>query len=358
MNAPDRHDREPFAPQRENRALGLRERLDSLQAWLTDTGIPYREDFPLAKLSQIKCGGTPRVLVTPLDTAQLQALVQHLDQENIPRFVIGNLSNLLVRSGAILTVMISLKNMRETVFGEHDVRVDAGALIPAFARQMESKGYSGFGGLYGVPASVGGAIFMNASCYGDETSRHLIDVTCLDQHGQLCTLPKSALGFGWRHSAFHEHLRAHTIVSARFALVPSPTGGQGKLQSTEAEINRRTYQERTHPNLGSLFATRNIYGDLAACFPIYRALWIGARLAVRLMPGDRHHNAARLFAAVTRWYFDIRDTPLVGLSPKTVNCVINLGEAQADNIIDFVKQVRDKMHGRLPFEIEILEHVE
>lgn len=297
------------------------------------------------------------MLVTPQDIAQLQTLIQHLDQEDIPRFVIGNLSNLLVRSGEILTVMLSLKNLRETVFSEQDVRVDAGVLIPAFARLMESKGYGGFSGLYGVPASVGGAIFMNASCYGDETSRHLIDVTCLDERGQLCTLPKSALGFGWRHSAFHEHLRAYTIVSARFTLIPNPAGGQDKLQSTEAEINRRTYQERAHPNLGSLFATRNIYGDLAASFPLYRALYLAGRLAARLVPGNRHHNAAKLFTAMTRWYFDIQDTPLVGLSPKTVNCVINRGDAQANDIIEFVKQVRTKMRDRLPFEIEILEDI-
>jgi UDP-N-acetylmuramate dehydrogenase len=335
----------------------LRSRLDALQGWLTEADIPFREEFPLAKLSQIKCGGTPRLLVTPQDTGQLQTLIQHLDQENIPRFVIGNLSNLLVRGGEILTVMISLKNLRETVFGDTDVRVDAGVLVPAFARIMESKGYGGFSGLYGVPASVGGAIFMNASCYGDETSRHLIDVTCLDERGRLCTLPKSALGFGWRHSAFHEHLRAHTIVSARFALVPNPRGSQDKLQSTEAEINRRTYQERTHPNLGSLFATRNIYGDLAASFPLYRALYLGARLTARLMPGDRHHNVARLSIAMTRRYFRIKDTTQVGLSPKTVNCVINRGDAQANDIIDFVKQVRRRMRDRLPFEIEILEDI-
>lgn len=291
----------------------------------------------------------------PQNLTQLQALIQFLDQHDIPRFVIGNLSNLLIRSGEIQTVMISLKNMREVVFGERDVRVDAGALIPAFARLMENRGYSGFSGLYGVPASLGGAVFMNASCYGDETSRHLLDVTCLDEHGRLCTLPKETLRFGWRHSAFHDELRRYTIVCARFALVSNPSGGQEKLQSTEAEINRRTYQESEYPNLGSLFATRNIYGDLARNFMLYRLLSACSRLLVRLMPGDRHSNAAKLFVGLTRAYFHIKDIPHVGLSPKTINCVVNRGGAQADEIISFVKQVRAKMRNRLRFEIEILE---
>jgi len=293
----------------------------------------------------------------PKDLLQLQAIVQYLDQQNIPRFIIGNLSNLLVRSGEIQTVMISLKSMRDVVFGEKDVRVDAGALLPAFSRQMETKGLSGFSGLYGVPASMGGAVFMNASCYGDETSRYLLDVTCLDASGRLCTFPKDALRFGWRHSAFHDELRHHTIVSARFELVPNPSGGQEKLQSTEAQINRRTYQEADYPNLGSLFATRNIYGELAGAFPIYRALYAAVRLTARFIPGDRHRNVARLSIALTRWYFQIRDTRTVGLSPRTMNCVINRGDAEADEVIRFIKQVRAKMHNCLPFEIEILEDV-
>lgn len=329
--------------------------LDLLQDWLVVSAIPFRKDFPLAKLSQIKCGGIPRFLVMPQNLEQLQVLIQFLDQHDLPRFVIGNLSNLLIRSGEIQTVMISLRNMREVVFGENDVRVDAGALIPTFARLMESKGFTGFSGLYGVPASLGGAVFMNASCYGDETSRYLIDVTCLDEHGHLCTLPKEALRFGWRHSAFHDELRRYTIVGARFALVSNPSGGQEKLQTTEAEINRRTYQESKYPNLGSLFATRNIYGDLARHFVLYRLLYTCSKLMVRLMSGDRHSNAAKLLVALTRAYFHIEDTPQVGLSPKTINCVVNRGSAQADEIINFVKQVRSKMGNRLRFEIEILE---
>ena len=335
----------------------LGSRLENLHAWLIRADIPFRKDFPLAKLSQIKCGGVPKLLVMPHNIIQLQELIKHLDEQCIPRFVIGNLSNLLVRSGPIQTVIVSLKNMREIIFGDGDVRVDAGVLIPTFARLMNEKGYSGYAGLYGVPASVGGAIFMNASCYGDEISRYLIEVVCLDEHGQLCTLRKNDLGFDWRYSIFHGALRRYTIVGARFALIFNPEGVKERLQASEAEVNRRTYQERENPNLGSLFATRNIYGALAARFRVYHLLFVCIRLIARLMRGDVHRNAAILSIALTRWYFHIKDTPFVGLSPKTINCVINLGGADADDIIKFVKQVRSKMQDCLPFEIEILDQI-
>lgn len=329
--------------------------LDCLEIWLSKSKIYFRRDFSLAKLSQIKCGGIPRLLVMPKNLIELQILIDYLETHKIPRVIIGNLSNLLIRSGDIKTVMISLKQMKEIVFGTNDVKVDAGVLIPSLARLMESKGYSGFSGLYGVPATLGGAVFMNASCYGDETALYLIDVTCLNNRGHLCTLPKKELNFGWRYSAFHDDLRNYTIVGARFALISNPSGSQEKLKLSAAEINRRTYQESEYPNLGSLFATRNIYMDLARDSVLYNFLYICVKVLLRVMPGERNLNAAILFVSLTRAFFQIKNHERIALSSKTINCVVNLGGAQADEIICYVKQVRAKMGNRLPFEIEILE---
>lgn len=329
----------------------------SLQHWLGAQQIPFRANFPLGKISQIKAGGTPRLLVQPESVLQLRRLLEHLSAHALPYLVIGNLSNLLVRSGEIETVVISLKELREIVFSADSVSVGAGALLPIVARAMQAEGYAGFSGLYGVPGSIGGAIFMNASCYGDATSDHLIDVRCLDPLGREHVLRKEELGFGWRHSAFQDRLRHLLIVSARFALTPQQTSSE-KLQSTQAQVNRLTYQESTYPNLGSLFATRDLYGDLARHFGVYRMLYALVRIVSRLLPGDRHANFARLAVGVTRRYFRIRDTARVGLSARTVNCVVNRGGAEADDIIAFVRSVQDKLGHRVALEVEILDEVQ
>jgi UDP-N-acetylmuramate dehydrogenase len=328
-----------------------------LSLWFAAAGIPFRENFSLAKISQIKAGGTSRWLVQPVDVLQLRAVLEHFKQHSIDWIVIGNLSNLLIRSGEVRTPVISLKEFREIRFHEDHVCVGAGVLLPVLAREMEAKGYAGFSGLYGVPGSIGGGIFMNASCYGNAVSEHLLEVTCIDPQGAVREFKCDELGFAWRSSAFHDSLRHYIIVEARFALVKSKVRID-KLKLTEAQLNRSAYQESRYPNLGSLFATRNIYAEIASHFPLYHALLLCSRIAVRFMPGDRHVNYARLATSMTRLYFGIRDTDKVGLSEKTINCVVNKGGAESDEIVDFVRDVQGKLRNCVPLEIEIVEKIE
>ncbi|WP_169449837.1 FAD-binding protein [Paludibacterium yongneupense] len=325
--------------------------------WLSDAGIPFRENFSLARISQIKAGGTPRLFVQPQNMSLLCRFLAYLKQHSIGWIVIGNLSNLLIRSGELNTIVISLKEFRDIDFMDGYVCVGAGVLLPVLAREMETKGYAGFSGLYGVPGSIGGGIFMNASCYGNAVSDYLIDVTFLTEDGDIRVLKRDELSFSWRKSAFHDRFRRCIIVEARFSLIKNEMAVD-KLKLTDAHVNRSLYQESAFPNLGSLFATRNIYGEIASHFPVYRALLLCIRIVLHLMPGDRHANFARLATSMTRWYFDIRDTDKVGLSGKTINCVINKGGAEADEIVGFVRNLQGKLQNCVPLEIEIIDRIE
>lgn len=330
----------------------------SLITWLQEKEIPFQERVDIARLSQIKAGGAFLVLVKPATEAQLAALLQVLAERALPYKVIGNLSNVLFRDGEIRTVVISTRNLRALSFENNGMVVaEAGVMLPTLARRLVQAGYKGFAGLIGVPASVGGAVFMNASCYGDATSDYLVNVRCLDRVGKVYVLNTIDLNFDWRHSAFHDRLAGFIIIAVRFR--PVLGNPETEIQREEAiKVHRRIYQENSLPNLGSTFGTTNIYGDIAKNFPVYKAGLMMVKVLTRVAGGDRHHRFASLARWFTKAYFHLKGTPTIDFSNSTFNCVVNRGGANADEIIEFVLTVHKAIHKCVPLENELLKDIE
>lgn len=333
------------------------ENLLKLTEWLFENGIPFQEKVEIARLSQIKAGGVFRLLVKPETERQIVILLQELASRTLPYKVIGNLSNVLFRDGEIRTVAISTRGLRTLVFEENGtVTADTGVMLPTLARKLIQAGNKGFAGLIGVPASVGGAVFMNASCYGDAASDYLVDVRCLDRDGNAHVFAAADLDFSWRHSAFHERLAGYIIIAARFMPV---SGNQETETRREEEIkaHRRTYQENNFPNLGSTFATKNIYGDIARNFLGYRVGLILVKVMTRIIGGG-HHRFAALARQFTKAYFHLKGSSAIDFSDATFNCVVNRGGAKADEIIEFVLTAHKAINKCVPLEIELLKDIE
>lgn len=326
--------------------------------WLLEKDIPFQENVDVARLSQIKAGGVFRVLVKPETEGQLAALLQELAVRALPYKVIGNLSNVLFRDGEIRTVAISTRGLRALSFENNGtVTAEAGVMLPTLARKLVQAGNKGFAGLIGVPASVGGAVFMNASCYGDATSGYLVDVRCLDPVGKIHVFAASDLNFAWRHSAFHDRLAGYIIIAARFMPVSANQKAETRREE-EIKVHRRTYQENNFPNLGSTFATKNIYGDIARDFLGYRVGLILVKVLTRIMGGDGHHRFATLARRFTKAYFHLKGSPAIDFSDSTFNCVVNRGGAKADEIIEFVLTAHKAINKCVPLEIELQKDIE
>lgn len=332
--------------------------LMKLTEWLVENGIPFQENVDISRLSQIKAGGVFRVLVKPETEAHLAALLKKIAAESLPYKVIGNLSNVLFRDGEIRTIAISTRGLRALSFAtDGTVTAEAGVMLPTLARKLVQSGNKGFAGLIGVPASVGGAVFMNASCYGDATSDYLVDVRCLDQLGNVHVFSATDLSFSWRHSAFHDRLGGYVIISVRFN--PMPGDQEVELRREEGiKTHRRTYQEKNFQNLGSTFATRDIYGDLTRFFLGYRIGLMFVKGFIRILGGDRHHQYAALARRFTMDYFRLKGRPNIDFSENTFNCVINRGGAKADEIIEFVQIAHTAVDKCIPLEIELLKDIE
>jgi UDP-N-acetylmuramate dehydrogenase len=160
----------------------------------------YVADAPLKDLVWFRAGGPAEVLFRPADVEDLVTFL-YAKPADARVTVIGVGSNLLVRDGGIPGVVIRLPASFGAVAIAGDrVRAGAAALDSAVARMAANAGIAGLEFLRGVPGTIGGALRMNAGCYGREIKDVLVEATAVDARGQLHTLSNDELGFSYRKS--------------------------------------------------------------------------------------------------------------------------------------------------------------
>jgi UDP-N-acetylmuramate dehydrogenase len=160
----------------------------------------YVRGAPLKDLVWFRAGGPAEVLFRPADVDDLAAFLFARPQD-MRVGVIGVGSNLLVRDGGVPGVVIRLSSAfgRIAVEGAR-VRAGAAALDAAVARAAADAGVGGLEFLRGVPGTIGGALRMNAGCYGREIKDVLVEATALDGHGEKRVLSGDDMGFSYRKS--------------------------------------------------------------------------------------------------------------------------------------------------------------
>lgn len=159
---------------------------------------------PFADFIWFRTGGAAEWLVRPKDAADLGQFLAALDPA-IPVFPVGVGSNLIVRDGGLPGVTIRLPKSFAKVSVEGDfIRAGAAAMGITVASAARDASLAGLEFLRGIPGTVGGAIRMNAGAYGRDMSDILVEATVIRRNGAIETLPASAFGFSYRHSALPE----------------------------------------------------------------------------------------------------------------------------------------------------------
>ncbi|MBN9276436.1 MAG: FAD-binding protein, partial [Hyphomicrobium sp.] len=159
-------------------------------------------EAPLKDITWFRVGGAAEVLYTPADEADLAYFMAHVPTE-VPVFVIGLCSNLLVRDGGIRGVVVRLGRG----FGEIEVldrtRIRAGTAVPdvKVARASADAGIAGLSFYRGIPGGLGGALRMNAGAHGSETKDVLLSARAVDRAGRVHELSNADMGFTYRRSA-------------------------------------------------------------------------------------------------------------------------------------------------------------
>jgi UDP-N-acetylmuramate dehydrogenase len=180
---------------------------EKLKARLPVVRGRLESNYPLADLTWFRVGGPAEILYTPADEADLAVFMAGLPAD-VPSYVIGVGSNLLVRDGGIPGVVIRLGRGFADVKIDGPTRVKAGtaALDVRVARFAAENGIDALTFLRGIPGSIGGALRMNGGAYGGETKDALVEARAVDRKGNIKVLNNADMHYSYRHSGTPDDL--------------------------------------------------------------------------------------------------------------------------------------------------------
>jgi len=198
-------------------------------------------DEPLGPFTWFRVGGAADVVFMPEDEADLAAFLKALDP-GVPVTPLGVGSNVIIRDGGVEGVVVRLGRGFNQVQVLDSVSVSAGAAVPdaILARKSAEAGIAGLEFFAGIPGTVGGAVVMNAGCYGSETKDVLVTATVVDRQGKVFLMSEADLLYTYRHSALQE--AGHIVLSALFE---TEAGDPATSKAKIAEITSR--RELTQP---------------------------------------------------------------------------------------------------------------
>ncbi len=220
-----------------------------------------RADEAMAPHVSWRAGGRAARAYFPADLEDLANFLRNLRNDE-PLLFVGLGSNLLIRDGGFDGTVVfthgNLKTLRLEASGL--VYAEAGVASPKAARFAANQGLAGAEFLAGVPGTIGGALAMNAGCYGGETWNHVEKLLMLDHHGELIERQPEDFAVGYRHVGLKS--ACDEWFAAAWLRFPEGDGGQSRSRISELLEKRIKSQPLGLPNAGSVF--RNPPDDHAA----------------------------------------------------------------------------------------------
>ncbi len=219
-------------------------------------------DEPLARRTSWRCGGRAELAYVPADRDDLAAFVRQLAPE-AALMAIGLGSNLLVRDGGVRGAVVLLHNPGGVLaVSDGLIYAEAGVASPKLARFAATHGCAEAEFLAGVPGTVGGALAMNAGCYGGETWRHVARVEVLLRDGRFEVRTPVDYAIGYRSVRLANQAELDGVFTAAWFRFPQGDATRARARIKELLTKRIATQPLNLPNAGSVF--RNPEGDHAA----------------------------------------------------------------------------------------------
>ncbi len=210
-----------------------------------------RQDEPMRDHTTFRIGGPARFFVMPQTSEELQGVLNCCREWQMPFYIIGNGSNLLVSDAGYDGVVIQIyRNMNQITVDGCRIRAQAGALLSQIAARALDASLTGFEFASGIPGTLGGACVMNAGAYGGEMKDVLEQVEVLTESGDLLTLQKDELELGYRTSVIAK--KGYIVVGAVLTL---QKGDRVQIQARMVELKEKrvTKQPLEYPSAGSTF---------------------------------------------------------------------------------------------------------
>jgi UDP-N-acetylmuramate dehydrogenase len=286
-----------------------------LKTLFTDFENIVKKDESLALHSTMRVGGPCRFAAFPQNTDQLRQLILCANENHIRYILVGNASNLLFDDGGFDGLVIFTTAMRTVTWNENTVTADCGASLTGLAAAAIKKGLDGLTFAFGIPGTVGGAVYMNAGAYGSEISAVLTKSVYL-QDGEIKERSAEAHAFSYRNSIYRQN--NDIILSATFALTPADPD----VIAATAQKNmtsRKTKQPLEYPNAGSVFKRPE------GAFP-------GALIEQAGLKGLRIGGAE--------------------ISEKHANFIVNRGGASSSDILRLIDIAREEVEKKFGITLE------
>ena len=212
-------------------------------------GFGVFENEPLYTRTSFKIGGPADLLIECREISNLPVLLKEIKANEIPLTVMGNGSNLLVSDSGIKGVVLVIADDSVTVLGD-TIKASAGVKLSKLCNVALENGLSGLEFGFGIPGTVGGAVYMNAGAYGGEIKQVITSVTSITRSGEIVTRNVDELELGYRTSVFKEN--TDVILSAEFKLM------QDEKETIREKMydflsRRKDKQPLEFPSAGSTF---------------------------------------------------------------------------------------------------------
>jgi UDP-N-acetylmuramate dehydrogenase len=243
-----------------------------------------REREPMARHVSWRAGGCADRAYFPADLDDLRMFVASLPA-NEPLYFVGLGSNLLVRDGGLRATVVLTQNALKSLKLDGDViYAEAGVASPKVARFAAAKGFEGAEFLAGIPGSVGGALAMNAGCYGGETWNIVASTTTIDRVGDLHRRTRADYDIGYRAVTLRNG--AEEWFAAAYFKLSHGDGAKAGATIKQLLERRMATQPLDQANAGSVF--RNPPGDFAA--RLIEACGLKGQRSGGAMISDKHAN--------------------------------------------------------------------
>lgn len=207
-------------------------------------------DEPMKKHTSFKVGGPADILVTPTNYEQVVNIIKLCNEDNIPYYIVGKGSNLIVKDGGFRGLIIKLTKLDKITVNGERVMVQAGADLCKLSDAALEHSLTGFEFACGIPGTIGGAVTMNAGAYNGEISQVIHSALVVDKEGNLFNLSKEQLELGYRISAIQKY--GHTVLEVTFSLAKGDYD-KIKLRIDDLTKRREDKQPLEYPSAGSTF---------------------------------------------------------------------------------------------------------
>lgn len=274
-------------------------------------------DEPMSRHTTFRIGGPADYFTVPANAREIKALIRLCKKAEVPYYILGNGSNLLVGDKGYRGVIIQIyKNMNQVYTEGNRIYAQSGALLSKIAAEALNQSLEGFAFASGIPGTLGGAVMMNAGAYGKEMKHVLESAAVLTDEGQFLAIPVEELELGYRTSIISR--KGYVVLEAVIRLEK----GDAEAIRADMEILRQkrvTKQPLEYPSAGSTFKRPAGY-------------YAGKLIEDAGLRGFTLGNAQ--------------------VSEKHCGFVINRGEATAEEIVRLMEQVADRVEAMSGVRLE------